>query len=432
MIDRPNQEEEPDMGSVVPVRDRTRCVDIAIIMNGVTGRMGTNQHLIRSILAIVSLGGVLLPQTQQIINPIPILIGRSLPNLHDLASTHDVPLTSCHLLSCLPSLLKSTLAIHPNTTIYFDAQLTALRFDSVKLAIEAGAHVYAEKPLASTSAQALQLHRLANAKGVKVGVVQDKLFLPGPLKLRGLLDSGFFGEVLSVRGEFGYWVFSGHAPDTVGKSRQAPQRPSWNYRAEEGGGIISDMLCHWQYLLEGLFDRPIRSLSCIGATHVKRRVDEDGQEYDVTADDSAYAMFELDGGIVAQFNSSWATRVRRDDLLTLQVDGTKGSAVVGLRQCWTQNAERTPKVVWNPDIKPEVDYWDGWERTGAAGDAGGQEEFENAFKAQWVLFLKHVVDGRQPWKHNFMAGARGVAVTEAGVKSWQRRQWIDIPSDAVS
>ncbi|KPI41014.1 D-xylose dehydrogenase [Cyphellophora attinorum] len=332
---------------------------VPLVMNGVTGRMGTNQHLIRSILAIREQGGVKLPSGRTIM-PKPILVGRSLEKIEMLARAHNVD--DYATIADLPNVLRSMVA-ESKHTIYFDAQTTAHRFEAVTAAMEVGANVYCEKPLASTSQEALELHRLAVSQGIKAGVVQDKLYLPGLLKLRRLIDSGFFGDILSVRGEFGYWVFSGLSPDTVDPSKQAPQRPSWNYRAEEGGGIISDMLCHWQYLIEGLFGR-IASLNCIGAVHVKQRTDEAGKQYNVTADDSAYASFELDNGAIAHFNSSWAVRVRRDDLLTLQIDGTKGSAVAGLREVWKQSAEDTPRVVWNPDVKSEIDYWQGWVQEG--------------------------------------------------------------------
>jgi pterin-4a-carbinolamine dehydratase len=183
-------------------------------------------------------------------------------------------------------------------------------------------------------------------------VVQDKLFLPGLVKLKNLIDCGFFGELLSVRGEFGYWVFTGH--DAI-----APQRPSWNYRKEDGGGIIVDMLYHWRYVLDNLFGE-VQAVSCLGATHIKERIDESGNPYVCTADDAAYATFQLKNGVVAQFNSSWTVRVRRDDLLTLQVDGTKGSAVAGLRDCVIQPYGATPRPVWNPDIPSPIDFSENW------------------------------------------------------------------------
>ena len=245
-------------------------------------------------------------------------------------------------------------------------------------------------------------------------MVQDKLWLPGMLKLKTLIDLGFFGRILSVRGEFGYWVFEG---DTV-----PAQRPSWNYRKEDGGGIIVDMLCHWRYVLDNLFG-PVKAVSCLGATHIPTRWDEAGKPYDCTADDSAYATFEIDGkdgGIVAHFNSSWAVRVRRDDLLTIQVDGTKGTAVAGLRHCWIQHYGATPRPVWNPDVESPLNYFDGWQKVPE------QDTFDNAFKRQWELFLRHVVKD-EPFRWGLLEGAKGVQLAEKGIESWQKRAWVQIP-----
>ena len=384
-------------------------------MNGVTGRMGTNQHLIRSILAIRAAGGVALPDNGGTIMPDPILVGRSASKLRALCDAHGLTRYSTDLEEVLAS-TKSNSAPAEAQAIYFDASSTSARFAAVRRALAAGYHVYAEKPLASTAGECRTLHAEAVAAGVRHGVVQDKLFLPGLWKLRRLLAAGFFGEVLSVRGEFGYWVFPG-----VGEGEEAPQRPSWNYRREEGGGIISDMLCHWQYLIEGLFGR-VKSLSCLGATHVRERRGEDGEVYKCTADDAAYATFELESGIIVHFNSSWCVRVRRDDLLSIQIDGTKGSAVVGLREVWTQEGSKTPRVVWNPDVPPAVDYWEGWTKM---KDEDGKEI--NAFRAQWESFLKHVL-ARHEWNHGFKQGARGVLITECAERSWKERRWIDVPA----
>jgi predicted dehydrogenase len=258
----------------------------------------------------------------------------------------------------------------------------------------------------------MDLYRLAAKAGVKHGVVQDKLWLPGMLKLKTLTELGFFGKILSVRGEFGYWVFEG---DTL-----PAQRPSWNYRKEDGGGIIIDMLCHWRYVLDNLFGE-VKSVSCLGATHVPTRWDEAGKPYECTADDSAYATFELEGGVIAHFNSSWCVRVRRDDLLTLQVDGTKGSAVAGLRDCWIQPYGATPRPVWNPDIPSAIQHFEGWQKVPE------QQPFENAFKVQWELFLRHVVKN-EPFRWGLLEAAKGVQLAEKGIESWQKRAWADIPA----
>jgi predicted dehydrogenase len=299
----------------------------------------------------------------------------------------------------------------PQYSIYFDAQTTDRRAACVRQAIAAGKHIYCEKPCASSLEDALDIYRRAKAAGVKHGVVQDKLWLPGMLKLKTLRDIGFFGRIFAVRGEFGYWVFEG---DTV-----PIQRPSWNYRKEEGGGIIIDMLCHWRYVLDNLFGG-VKAVSCLGATHIPQRWDEAGKPYASTADDAAYATFELEGGIVAHFNSSWCTRVRRDDLLTVHVDGTKGSAVAGLRHCWIQHYGGTPRPVWNPDIDSPLNYFDGWQQVPQ------QTSYENAFKAQWELFLRHVVKD-EPFRWGLIEGAKGVQLAEKGMESWAKRTWVDVP-----
>ncbi|MBZ5728702.1 MAG: Gfo/Idh/MocA family oxidoreductase [Acidobacteriia bacterium] len=374
---------------------------IGIIMNGVTGRMGLNQHLRRSISAIVAEGGVKLGSGDTIL-PRPLLVGRNGAKLAAIAAeAGGLPWTTD---------LDAALA-DPAYAIYFDAQTTDRRAAAVQQAIARGKHIYCEKPIAATLETALELYRLATRAGVRHGVVQDKLWLPGLLKLQKLKDAGFFGRLLSVRGEFGYWVFEG---DTV-----AAQRPSWNYRKQDGGGIILDMLCHWRYVLDNLFGA-VEAVSCLGATHILKRWDEAGKPYDCTADDSAYATFELAGGVVAHFNSSWCVRVRRDDLLTLQVDGTEGSAVAGLRHCWMQPRAATPRPVWNPDVESPLNYFDGWQEV--ADDGHG----ENAFQQQWELFLRHVVAG-EPFRWGLLEGAKGVQLAEKGLESWRKRAWVEVP-----
>jgi predicted dehydrogenase len=374
---------------------------VGIIMNGVTGRMGTNQHLMRSIVAIIQQGGIKVGETE-VIMPNPILVGRNPLKLEKLAKQAGIVRWTTNLDEALAS---------TQDTIYFDAQTTDRRVEAVKKAIAAGKHIYCEKPTATTTAEALELYKLAKAAGVKNGVVQDKLWLPGILKLKLLIDSGFFGRILSVRGDFGYWVFEG---DTI-----APQRPSWNYRKEDGGGIIVDMLCHFRYVLSNLFGE-VEAVSCLGATQIDKRWDENGKPYQCTADDSAYTTFELKGGVIAQINASWCVRVRRDDLFVLQVDGTKGSAVAGLRHCWVQPYAATPRPVWNPDVDSPLNYYDGWQQLPQHGD------YDNAFKIQWELFLRHVVKD-EPFRWSLLEGAKGVHLAEKGLESWQKRQWVPVP-----
>lgn len=380
---------------------------LTVALHGVTGRMGTNQHFIRSILALMKDGGVQLASGQSL-QIKPILVGRNEAKLRRLAEQVAVEHigSAVDWTTSLDDVLQDAAV-----DIVFDSAGTQLRSSVVRQAAEHGKAVYCEKPIATDAAEAYSLADDCEAAGVKTGVVQDKLWLPGVRKLRLLRDQGFFGRILSVRGEFGYWVFTGHDAD------QPPQRPSWNYRREDGGGMMLDMFCHWQYLITDLFG-PIDSVMAHAATDIKERIDESGRPYRCTADDSAYAIFQLQNGVVCQFNSSWATRVRRDDLLTVQVDGTHGSAVAGLRECWVQSAAATPKPTWNPDIPQPIRFYEGWQQLPDA------TEFDNAFKIQWEAFLKHIAgEGEFPW--SMRAGAAGVALAEAGERSWKERRWVD-------
>ncbi|MFI6236335.1 Gfo/Idh/MocA family protein [Micromonospora sp. NPDC050784] len=374
---------------------------IGIIVNGVTGRMGYRQHLVRSLLAIRESGGVALADGTTIW-PEPVLVGRNETKLRELAERHGLTDWTTDLTSALA---------RDDVEIYFDAQVTQQREKAIRQAIEAGKHIYTEKPLAEDTAAALDLARAADAAGVRTGVVQDKLFLPGLRKLKRLIDGGFFGRILSVRGEFGYWVFEG--------DWQPAQRPSWNYRAEDGGGIVVDMFPHWHYVLEELFGR-VTAVSCVTATHVPDRVDEAGHPYAATADDAAYATFELDGGVIAQINSSWAVRVYRDELVEFQVDGTEGSAIAGLRNCRVQHRAVTPKPVWNPDLPATEDFRAQW------AEVPDNEEFDNGFKVQWEAYLRHVVAG-EPFRWDFLAGARGVQLAELGLRSAREGGRVEVP-----
>ncbi len=381
-----------------------------IIMNGVTGRMGTNQHLYRSLAAIIKQDGVRFKNAagqEESILPHLLLLGRNPDKLQTVAAGAGLPEDALKISTDLESALAD-----PRYSIYFDAQTTDRRVPAVQQAIAAGKHIYCEKPTATTTADALELWHAAQKAGVKNGVVQDKLWLPGIMKLKQLIGENFFGEILSVRGEFGYWVFEG---DSI-----PAQRPSWNYRKQDGGGVIIDMLCHWRYLIDNVFG-PIKSVSCLGATHIKKRWDENHQPYDCTADDAAYSTFQLHNGIICHFNSSWCVRVRRDDLLTLQVDGTKGSAVAGLRDCLSQSYNTTPRPTWNPDIDNPIDFYTTWQKVPA------QQLYDNAFKIQWELFLKHIVSN-SPFPWNLLEAAKGVQLADLGIQSWQERHWLDLPN----
>ncbi len=377
---------------------------ITVAMNGVTGRMGRNQHLERSIVAIRDAGGVRLPDGDRII-PEPVLLGRNEDRLRELAETFGVKRWSTNVAEVLAD---------PEVDVYFDAQLTHLRAAAVAAAIDHGKAVYCEKPLADDHVTAVALADRAREAGTSNGIVQDKLFLPGLRKLRRLLDSGFFGRILSVRGDFGYWVFEGDV--------EPSQRPSWNYRLEEGGSMITDMFPHWQYVVEGLFG-PITSVMTHATTHIPRRIDERGQAFEATADDAAYSLFELDGGAVVQINSSWATRVYRDELVVFQVDGTDGSAVAGLRECRQQHRSATPRPVWNPDVPNPIDFRAGWLEVPEV------ETHDNGFRVQWEAFLRHLVVG-EPFPWDFRAAARGAQLVDVAMQSWRERRWVDMPEPA--
>ncbi|UQU62333.1 Gfo/Idh/MocA family oxidoreductase [Couchioplanes caeruleus] len=379
----------------------TARIPIGIVLNGVTGRMGYRQHLVRSLLAIRDSGGLPL-RDGSVLWPEPVLVGRTEAKLRDVAARHGLTDWTTDLGAALA---------RPDVRIYFDAQVTSEREKAIHQAIEAGKHIYTEKPLATTLQGAVDLARAADAAGVRHGVVQDKLFLPGLRKLRRLVDGGFFGRILSVRGEFGYWVFEG--------DWQAAQRPSWNYRAADGGGIVVDMFPHWHYVLEQLF-APVRAVTAHVATHIPRRWDENGEPYEATADDAAYGIFELDGGVIAQINSSWAVRVNRDELVEFQVDGTDGSAVAGLRGCKVQHRAATPKPVWNPDLPVTHAFRAQWQ------EVPDNEEFDNGFKAQWEMFLRHVAEDA-PYTWDLWAGARGVQLAELGLRSAREGRRVEIP-----
>lgn len=379
---------------------------LGIIMHGVTGRMGMNQHLIRSIVAIRNQGGVTLSNGDKVM-PDPILIGRNAEKIEALARAHKIERWGTDLDKALQN---------KDDTVFFDAGTTQMRPTLLAKALRAGKHVYCEKPIATTLAEAMEIAQTAQKSGLKHGAVQDKLFLPGLRKLDMLRRAGFFGRMLSLRLEFGYWVFEGDL--------QPIQRPSWNYRAEDGGGMILDMMCHWRYVLDNLFGE-VKSITCLGATHIPQRWDEDGKPYQATADDAAYAIAELVGHngepVIAQLNMSWATRVNREDLVTFHVDGTHGSAVATLTECKAQSRVNTPRPVWNPDVKQTMNFTEQWQ------EVPDTQVYDNGFKIQWEHFIRHVVEDA-PYKWTLPEGAKGVQLVEAALQSWKERRFVDVPA----
>ena len=382
---------------------------LRIGMNGITGRMGYRQHLVRSILSIRDQGGVTLEDGTRV-QVEPILVGRNADKVRELAELHGVE----HWTTDADAVIND-----PTVDIYFDAQVTSRRYSALTAAMKAGKHIFTEKPTAETLAEAIDLARLQETTGVTAGVVHDKLYLPGLVKLRRLVDEGFFGRILSLRGEFGYWVFEGDG--------QEAQRPSWNYRKEDGGGIVVDMFCHWNYVLEGILGT-VKTVSAQTATHIPTRWDEQGEPYDATADDAAYGIFEIEtpGGdaVVAQINSSWAVRVYRDELVEFQIDGTHGSAVAGLNKCVAQQRAHTPKPVWNPDLPVTESFRDQWLEVPANGD------LDNGFKLQWEEFLRDVVAGRTH-RFDLLSAARGVQLAELGLQSSAEGRRLDVPTIAL-
>ncbi len=375
---------------------------LGIIMNGVTGRMGTNQHLMRSVAAIRRQGGVALANGDRVM-PDPILVGRNADKLKALAERAGVERWTTDLDKAMAN---------KDDELFFDAATTQMRPALLEQAIAAGKHIYCEKPIATTLDEAMKACKAAEKAGVKNGVVQDKLFLPGLLKLKMLRESGFFGRMLSVRGEFGYWVFEG--------DWQSAQRPSWNYKTAEGGGIILDMLCHWRYVLDNVFGE-VKAVTCLGTTHIPERWDENGKGYKADADDAAYATFQLEGGVIANINSSWCVRPYRDDLVTFQVDGTHGSAIAGLHDCMMQARQATPRPVWNPDEKQTLDLYAAWQPVPEFA------AFDNGFKVQWEMFIRHIAEDA-PYKYTLREGAKGLQLVELAAQSWQERRWVDIPA----
>jgi predicted dehydrogenase len=377
-------------------------IKLPIILHGITGRMGYNQHLNNSILSIIDQGGVKL-SNGDVVMPVPTLLGRNLEKIKSIAEDKGIANYSTDY-----SIIES-----PDYQVFFDAGTTQMRPVLLTKAMKSGKHVYCEKPIGMSLSEANDVCIVANETGVKTGIVMDKLFLPGLIKLKKLVDEGFFGRILNIKIDFGYWVFTGEdLPE------QKAQRPSWNYRKADGGSIIFDMMCHWRYVIDHIVGK-VQSVDCLGITHIPKRWDENDQAYKADADDAFYANLMLENGIVAQVNSSWCTRVNRDDLVTFQIDGTKGSAVAGLTQCKVQSLENTPRPVWNPDAPNTIKFQEQWEPFMA--DA----QFNNGFKEQWEMFIKSLY-GEGEYIYTLEEGAKGVQLAELAMQSWKERRWMDV------
>jgi predicted dehydrogenase len=375
---------------------------IGVIMNGVTGRLGTNQHLVASLLAIRAEGGLPLRNGDRLM-PEPLLLGRNPDKLERLAAAHGGLRWTTGMDAALGD---------PAMAVYFDVSATGGRTGRVGQALDAGRHVYLEKPIAETLEDALAIARRAHAAGVKHGTVQDKLHLPGFEKMRKVRDSELLGRILSVRITFGWWVFDGELHPT--------QRSSWNYRRRDGGGLILDMFPHWRYIVDNLFGS-MAAVSCRATTQIERRIDERGEPYQVDVEDEAFATVELEGGALAYIDASWCSRVRRDDLLTVQVDGTAGSAVCGLHRCFVQPLAATPRPAWNIMADREGSLLDDWQEVPSMGP------YRNSYRVGWENFLRYVAEDG-PFACTLLEGAKGVQLAEACHRSHRERRWVDLPA----
>jgi predicted dehydrogenase len=373
---------------------------IRIAMEGVTGRLGTNQHLVRSLLAIRLEGGLVLQNADRLM-PEPVLLGRSPEKLAALAAAHGGLKWSADAAATLAD----------NTiNVYFDVAATGGRLERALRAIAAGKHIYLEKPVANSSAEAMAIVRAAKQRGVKAAAVQDKVYLPGFHKLKKVRDSGFFGRILSARLESGWWVFDGEL--------YPAQRSSWNYRKADGGGLVLDMYPHWRYLTSSLMG-PIKAVSCRKMTQQKKRWDEAGQPFDVDVEDEVFATFEFEAGALAQVTTSWASRVKRDDLIQIQIDGTLGSAVAGGHTCYVQSLAATPRPAWNVEVPQAMDFDTQWQ------EVADDEPFKNSYRHGWEQFLRHIAEGA-PLRSTLLEGAKDVQLTEACYQSDRERRWVDL------
>lgn len=372
---------------------------IGIILHGATGRMGTTQHL-RNLLAIRDEGGLKLRNGDRLVPDVQ-LAGRSADKLAALAQSSGLTRWTTDLDAALGD---------PANALFFDCAVTGYRAPLARRAIAAGKHVFLEKPMAPNLDEAMALVRLANRAGVKHGVIQDKVNLPGLLKLRMLRDNGFFGRILSAKLEFGWFVFDGFF--------QPSQRSSWNYRRSEGGGLVLDMFAHFRYIIDRTL-APVTRIVCRTARQIPQRADERGDPYDVDADDAAYALLELEGGAIVTITSSWATRLRRDDMLTVQVDGTLGSAVAGLHACRTQALVNTPKPPWNADQPQPMNFYAQWQ------EVPDNIVYPPSFRACWEDFLRHVAEDA-PLVPTLLEGAKAVQLAELAYRSNDEARWLDV------
>jgi predicted dehydrogenase len=377
--------------------------DIGIIVNGATGRIASTQHLANALLPIRAEGGLAIGSGR--IMPRLLLSGRDEKRLATLARGNEIDCWTTNLDAALSD---------PGFSIFFDAAATVQRVPTLTKAIAAGKHIYSEKPVSLSVSEGMSLLAAVRARGLKHGAVEDKIFLPGLQKLAQLAGKKFFGRITGFRLEFGWWVFDGF--------ERKSQRPSWNYRQSGGGGLTMDMYPHWRYVIESILGA-IRRIVAASATAVPQRADESGARYDVDVDDTSVTLVELDNGTIGTILCSWATRVRRDDVLTFQIDGTGGSAIAGVHRCWAQSASDTPEIRHiNPMVDIAFDYRRDWKEVSEPVDR------TNPYRIGWERFLRHIVAG-EPLASDLSAGIRDVKLVEACNRSAAEGRWITLDDD---
>jgi predicted dehydrogenase len=372
---------------------------IGVIINGATGRMGVTQH-VANLLAIVAEGGLQLRNGDRLV-PNLLLVGRDADRLQALAAAHNGLRWTTNLAE----------ALSQPDDVFMDCSATGGRPARVRQAIAAGKHIHIEKPTAPTVEEAMELARLADKAGVKHGVIQDKLFLPGFAKLLFVKNSGFFGRILSIKIDAGSWIFDGTA--------QECQRPSWNYKRAEGGGIALDMMAHWRYMVDRLA-APVVGVSALMATAIPQRVDERGQLYTVDVEDTSHALLKLEGGAVGVITNSWATRVRRDDTMVVQIDGSAGSAVAGRMRCFTQSAVNTPEAFFGGGRPARLDFFSQWQ------EVPDTLPVKNPFRQCWEAFLRHVGEDA-PYVPTLLEGAKAVQLADVAYRSVAEGRCMPVP-----
>ena len=303
-------------------------------MNGVTGRMGLNQHLRRSIYAIIAARRRARLRKRSIM-PRRCWWGATqsswMPSPRSAAACHG-PRISIRRWPTRPT--RSTSTPKPPT-----GAPSAVRAGDRRR--QARLLRKADGGVARCGARSLPARRTRRSQ-TRRGAGQALAARPAE-SWSSLKRQGFFGRILSrarrirllgVRGR--HTCRRSGLPGTTARKMAAASFST---------------CCAIGATCSTTSSAKSRRFPALAPPTFRTRWDEAGQPYAVTADDSAYATFELAGGIVAHFNSSWCVRVRRDDLLTFQVDGTKGTAVAGLRHCWIQPYGATPRPIWNPDIE---------------------------------------------------------------------------------